>query len=199
MNQYFDKNGLVAPFGENEILYAAYFHQLKAELYGVGVVNVEHVRVAIESQRKGDRFQAYSSTDTWSHDNQSGILSLMKLANFKISFRDTFPPDFWRRIHPRDIVSWLSIHLPITMTLFQWIPALAHIVACINKYESDGVTLATSGKLRAWLCVRSFNMPLTSKIINYIIKKKYGSWHAIFLYYFKDENHPCVILSKELK
>lgn len=203
MNEYFDKHGGCAPFGENEVLYSAYFHQLK-EVIHPGFIDFVTIHRLIESQKQYDssgnfvKYQAYSTTDTFSHDNLTGVLSLRKLLKLNTPWNEIFPRDFWRRIHPRDLVTWIGLKIPLIHWVLGWIPALAHIVACINEFESDGVTLATSGKLRAWLYINSHNVPLTKWICNAIIGRR-GGWYQVFLYYFKDENHPCVVLSKELR
>ena len=191
---FFNDNGLLKPFGENEILYSSQWFLLNKMLNTVDADKITLMIKALDSQIHGDELLAVPGED-WSHDNHTGYLCLGRNLGFDLKFNAAYPPDWYKRMHPRDLVFWGYMWNPYIFWILMWIPSIAMIISCLRKYESNG-DLATSTKLLAWLRLNTIKMPLTKMICDAIIKKRWGDWSKVFSYYFKNPLHPNNILSK---
>lgn len=73
-------------------------------------------------------------------------------------------------------------------------------VAFDHYKNIDGARiLATDGKLLTWMRLYgNNNLYLTKKVIELIMKLRNKRWNDYFLVYFRDPNHPNVILSRNI-
>jgi len=137
---------------------------------------------------------------TWSHDNHTAFMSWSKKFGYK--YHNNF---FWynwnRRVHPRDIVYYLSLRDDIVGTMakpFLFITSIAMIVSCYQEYKirNGRKILKTDGKILAFVRFNTISMPFTEKVCNWLIKNnpKFGSWENVFKIYFKNEDHPNRVL-----
>lgn len=94
-----------------------------------------------------------------------------------------------RFIHPRDLVLYISVCLPILGPLLLPLLAIACVVACLKPREK------TSGKLLAWTkCMMLKDqfkiMDVAYKLCTWAIKKSHPDWADVFEIYFPTPTHP---------
>lgn len=193
-NKYFDENGLMAPFGENSVLFAAeYLTLVRNESEEL---RKEHARSAIAAVYRGDeRFEAVKG-EKWSHDNHTAVVCLSKVMGFEWH-KSLYPKHIMTMIHPKDFIfyayaagRWYS---PIAFCLL-WITSIAMIISCFQTYKvRNGVKIIKSdGKLLAWLRCQAFDMKVTwffCKIM-LTLNKQFGNFQNCFNMYFTDPEHP---------
>lgn len=192
--KWFDDDGLLQPWGENSILFTAEYLTLVRN--SSGDLRREHASKSIAAVYKGDeRFEAVKD-EKWSHDNHTAVVCLSKLMGFEWH-KSMYWGHFTTMLHPRDFIfyayatgRWYSY----IAALFLWIPCLAMIVSCAQKYKvRNNVRIVKSdGKLLAWLRCQTFNLTLTWKLCKLMLKlnKLFGSFKACFFMYFRDPDHP---------
>ena len=195
--KWFDKNHLMAPYGENGILFLAEY--LAANDFPEEWR--ERVIVAIGAYRNEDGRWITKGESDLSHDNFTAIVCLS--ANYGLDYHKSV----WRKdlvhcmLHPRDAIFYASmshISLRILLLPLYLIPLLAQFVSCWTTWKVRGENrmLKTDGKLLTWLRCKSFKMPFTSWICSRTIKRNadFGSWKKCFNIYFRDAEHPLNIM-----
>ena len=197
--EYFDKDNLIAPFGENGILFAAEYFRLR-KMNNVDLpTDKEKAMKAIQSQQKSFTWLQALDGEPNSHDNHTAITSLSY--QFGLDYhKQYFYRDWTHRIHPRDIGYYLYLRFGAKKYLsFLLVPTIiSMIISCRYYIEKNGYP-ATSTKLLTWLRIETLDMKITRKICTYMINKSFGSWYELFNIYFrKDQNHPIVIQAKKL-
>jgi hypothetical protein len=210
MNQdYFDHLGLMQPWGENSILYTtewAYLRRMQATYELVdGLMLTKALNSQIERDKTGKPTGLYQAlkTETWSHDNHTALVALDLFLNGKYQKITRFPKDFWRRLHPRDII-WYGFSMRGLLSWaflpLLWVSSLCMLWSCRPHYKViDGQkVLATDGMLLTWLRCQATAMPTTWYLATRLVKNFHRSWSTPFATYFRDQNHPNRLIAKEL-
>jgi hypothetical protein len=183
---FFDDKWHMAPFGENGVLFTAYYAcmmrlRLRPDQWE-----------AFKAANRIKVIQAISETlldtnDYLSHDNMTGIVCLSELFNLAYH-KKLFHKHWWRRLHPRDIGFYLFAKTKIKLFLAPTF--LAMFYACWHKQESMG-NLDTDGKLLSWLRINTYDMTLMDQTCREILYTRHNlDWDDIFDIYFLDETHP---------
>lgn len=192
---YFNENWLLAPHGEDDVLYTAQFAALSSQ-YTVdmaveAIESLLHRHVHLFGPIYIDQFYPNPENKTFSHDMLTGLVCLSKLR--QLSYHNKWVWfDCWRRLQPWNIAFYLFIMdnflhylglllLPILSLKMIW------TIARPSK-EPNGV-LSSSGPLIIFLMLRTVDMPITTKIINYFLRKNIRLWSNYALAYY-DTEHP---------
>lgn len=204
-DKFFDDRGLLGPHGENDIVYTAEYYALVllASNYKTRMERIlkpDLIRALESLVVERGAFLSSDSSEPWSHDNHTALISISQIYNLEYHTK-FFWEGWWRRMHPRDLIFYIhSLGGFRGLLALPFIPLLSliMILGALPSYKKiDGqLVLATDGKLLSWLRLQTGNYPLTSRIYNYIIKKRYGSWCNIFSVYFKDPEHPNNVYSR---
>jgi hypothetical protein len=190
---FFDDDYLMSPFGPNGILFTAEYCLLSDK--DLTALQVDQV-IGVYYDRKTDSFFDSDGFQI-SHDNYTAIMCLSKLYNLNYHKRFRLGHQC---LHPRDLFfyCWISEGFwHYVGLLFLWVPFLCMIESVLNTtYKTiDGhQVLETDGKLLTWLRINTFNMPLTKKLCDKIVKWKNYSYKFFFSVYFKPD-HPNAILA----
>ena len=64
---------------------------------------------------------------------------------------------------------------------------------------AHGGYLDTDGKLLSFVRLNALNMKFLSNFFDWVVEKRFGSWHCLFKEYFQYEDHFNVIHSKFVK
>lgn len=190
---YFDNNYHMLPGGENGILFTSEYVRFSELSNKPSVLTTSNLHTAIQASLK-------PGIDPLSHDNMTAIISISK--QFGFNYHKTYlHRQWWRRLHPRDIVYYLYCLNPVMkvlMTPFIWITILSGLYACYHKQITNN-TLDTDGKILHWLRVETCNWSLTRRLSSYILRKRHNkTWYDIFLIYFPYKGHPITKMCKEL-
>lgn len=193
-----DHRGLIHPLGENPIVFTTEYHYLLKKKGKAP--NTSLIKRALESQIEGNILISDDKTEIYSHDNMTSWLCLAKLINYP-NWQDwTFTSTPFHRVHPRDLCYYTYLKYPNFFTQFLLIiPAITMIISCLDTRVVPSGKLRTSGKLLTWIRLEALpnKFKLTRKLINAIIKWKFGSWSEIFKIYF-DENHINYKLARDI-
>jgi hypothetical protein len=190
--KYYDSNGFMAPHGENGVLFTAEYARLRQMTGKPPLFPNGDVRLPIEVTLSPGR-------DPLSHDNMTAIVCLSKQFNLGYE-KNLFHREWWRRLHPRDIIFYLYMKGGILGALakpFLFITILSGLYACYHKQET-GKTLDTDGKLLHWLRVETCDWKLTRKISSFILEDRHNmTWDDIFKIYFKEWDNPIRVIAGE--
>ncbi len=186
---FFDEDYRLFPQGPNGTLYTAEYMSIASP-----EDQLDHYQV-LRALVKG----SYQSLGTdYSHDNADGYICLNYLG-----FKQRTPFRLGRfMLNPPNGIfyAWASGGLLGLLALpFLPISSIAMIISCLftSYKEINGVqVLETDGILLARLRFNTFNLSITKRICDFIIKKKYGGYQKIFDTFY-GQFHPISIISKE--
>lgn len=188
MNDY-DSNYLVGPHGEDDILYTAIYSNLTKNLQLKEQYTPGMAYIAINSiLQKGELPVG------WSFDMHYGLISLSH--QYLMRYEDRL---WWKQFHyllvPRDLILFTYVSgdwAKIIAFPFLWIWSIWIILgALITTYKiiNGQQVLATDGLLITWLVLNTFKFPITKKIVDYIVRKKYVCYANLASIYYGNE-HP---------
>ena len=198
LEKYMDEHGMITPGGMNTIVYTVQYLMLGGLDLKVSFLDilVRHI-----DDKTGDWCNSDETTPI-SHDNMTALAICINRYGLQ---RLRFEPQhaYW---HPRDFIYYAfmsnSIFWRLFGNLFLWISSICMIfgVAFDHYKNIDGARiLATDGKLLTWMRLYgNNNLYLTKKVIELIMKLRNKRWNDYFLVYFRDPNHPNVILSRNI-
>lgn len=130
---WFDKNGLMSPFGENGILFRAENDELNFR--ETGNKDLNSVNKALNYVFYGDFWRDSPTTqEKWSHDNHKAVICMSKRNGLDYHKR-MYWKDFHKMLHPKDLIlfawatgrwySWLA--LP-----FLWFTTFNMVLTCLQ-------------------------------------------------------------------
>lgn len=190
---YFDSNMLLEPGPDNKILFTSEYCSLAQkddQLTQKQVLNLLRL------------INPTASKDIWSRDNHFGFIALSK--RFGLNYhKKMWLGDIKYLLQPSDVIFFMYAtegFLSFLAFPLLFISSIAMILTVfLTSYETinDQQVLNTSGKILTWLTINSFNLPITKKICDFIVKKKFGSYQVFLDIYFADPNHPIRVLAKE--
>lgn len=196
MNIFKDAKGMIGPGGMNTIVYTVQYLMLG------GLLDISFLQILfIHLDNESGRWCNSDGTMPVSHDNMTALAILIKrYGRTAIKFEPQHA--YW---HPRDFFYYAFMSNSrvwrIIGNLFLWVSSLCMIygVAFDHYKNIDGARiLATDGKLLTWMRINGSNLPLTRLICNLIVRMK-GGWSQYFSIYFKDEEHPNVVMIREIE
>lgn len=194
--EFINEKGLVAPFGENSVLFTAEYVILSLK-EGKDPELLRSMMVsAIESYRKEDGHLEFDEKEGFSHDNRTAVVCISKILGMNYHTEEKFK--HWKQyMHPRDIVFYNYLKggwRKLLATFFMWMPILDMIFTCASTYKvRNGKRIVkTDGKLLAWVRLHTVEMKLVSKICTYLLSKNmfFKTWKNVFNIYFTDFAHP---------
>lgn len=220
-SNYTDKNMMITPHGENKILFSCIYHYLlkRSSLQGeqryflrrLAENYLLRVRVKYPYSVYGYTAEytwedGYNNTkplkEPWSHDNHTALICLSMLYNLKV-YR--FPlRDSWRRLHPRDIAFYLISSSNYLAKAFGYALSPLLVIsmtwACgVNNPGTIPGTINHSGRQLAWLRCEAMGWHKLQNMLEWVMKTFQGmTWKQMLREYYKDPNHPNVVLSKEV-
>ena len=170
---------------ENGVLFTAY-----ADINGLSFH--QHKKICIFSLWFKNRWRgsAFSEGDHFSHDNYLAMLYFQRKKDIKYWHTSFFDFVTYGHYHPRDFIlfNYLRGHKWLFPLLV--IPIIAIIVSILMANKKR-----TSGALLSRLRCKILGFKMLEKFCDMVVNKKFGSWHNVYSIYFKNENHPCRILS----
>lgn len=189
---YFDDNFMLAPHGEDDILFSAEFAALDIAF------TKEMARTCIESVKHGNKFYPNENNQTWSHDMHTGMVCLSKITGLDYHNHWLWF-NAWRRIQPWNIAFYLlimdDIMHQVGLLLMPILSLYMVYNVLVHKYTTNGV-LESSEPMIIWLMLQTIEMSLTKRVCNYIVKKRLGGWSAYANTYFVPV-HPIATLMRE--
>lgn len=200
ISNYFDQNNLMAPYGENAILFTCTYGILVQKYVGpnAGINQAFFVDKAIRSLLIEPNLFKVNPTEPFSHDNMTGIVCASKVLG--LPWHKESYEDWSHRIHPRDLIFYAYMQGGSSKILaYPFLPILALImlITCnpwFMKYKiRNGVKLLkTDGRILCWLRLNSANLPITKYLCTKLLQmdKDFGSWKKVFDYYYADSAHP---------
>jgi len=226
MDKFLDSYGLVLPHPgtevrENSILFTVEHYMLTGERKELVQDLIELCRTdkGLYSQHPSHALQGKDRY--MSHDQLTAMIAFSKMNDLDIH------KEFWEEIkrqwyrynnidvpqtfmekllnkrflHPRDIIFYSYCNKGLGGYLFFPILIIIMIISLWQKKEviaHGEVCLDTDGKLLSYVRMKAIDNRVVTFLFNWIIKKRFGSWHNIFKEYFRYEDHPNVIASKDI-
>jgi hypothetical protein len=176
MSNYVNEFG-VTPGGENEILNAVIHFYTKDESlqYDLERIYKRH------RDHTGEFFYPPNAKEGWSNDNHYAIHGMKRLFNVNVekSRNSGHPRQVWRK-------RWNDFLLVTGL----W--RLTGIITCMRGKE--GTSIRTSGVRILWLICMFTNSKKSLKFFSWLLKMFHPlkTFHAVFAYYYRNENHPIV-------
>jgi len=110
----------------------------------------------------------------------------------------------WRNmrwVHPRDLIFYAYCVGSIWGKLLLPFLIIGLMINMWNKKQVNahgGVFLDTDGKLLTFLRLKALNSTILNKMFDKIVKHRFGSWGFIFKTYFRYNDHPNVLESRNI-
>ena len=198
LDHSFDKNWHMKPWGENGVLFTAYYLALlnyPAEWRGMA-------KKAIEAHRKPDGSRYSKEDPNMSHDHMTAVVWLSRAYGFSYH-KNLSTVDFRTMVHTRDLIFYhLMAEKWYSKLLWLLYPIcfIAQMTSCLTKYKTrKGIKLLkTDGKLLTWLRVKTFKLRITNFFCKeaLVMNEEFGSFQNCFKIYFGEE-HPNSTMPKE--
>lgn len=197
-DDYFDSNWHMKPYGENGVLFTAYYLALQ----NFPIEHRSHAKKAIEAHKRADGGWYSVQDPNMSHDNMTAVVCLSRAYNLEYHKQPSLI-SLRTMLHPRDLIFYHLIaekfYSPLLWLLYP-ICFMAQLVSCLSKYKvrNDQKILKTDGKLLTWLRIKTLKLRVTNIFCKLALKlnRDFGSFQNCFKMYF-GLDHPNSTMPKE--